>query len=208
VDFRRAAVEAIEARAGRVQGVRAGAEFHGAEWVILAAGCWSGAIRGVPLLAIEPRRGQAFAVANALVRRIVSTRRVYLVPSSQGETLVGATVERTGFEASTTPGGIGEIMRAGRELVPGLAGSRFVRSWAGLRPGTPDGLPAIGPFAALPNLIAATGHFRDGIFLAPLTAALVRQLVLGETPSLKLSPFLPDRPALSATHPLSNASSS
>ncbi len=196
VELRKVAVEAIEARAGRAQGVRAGGELHGAEWVIMAAGCWSGGIQGIPPFAVEPRRGQAFAAAGAFVRRIVSTRRVYLVPSSEGETLVGATVERAGFDASTTKDGLEEVMRGGRELVPGLTGSRLVRTWAGLRPGTPDGLPAIGPFAGLPNLIAATGHFRDGIFLAPLTEALVLQLVTGRAPSLDLSPFLPDRPAL------------
>ena len=196
VEFRKAAVEAVEARAERVQGVRAGGELHQAEWVILAAGCWSGAIQGIPPLAVEPRRGQAFAVATPLIRRIVSTRRVYLVPRSNGETLVGATVERVGFEASNTEDGLEQIMSGARELVPGLTGSRIARAWAGLRPGTADRLPAIGPFAALPNLIAATGHFRDGILLAPLTAELVRQLITGEAPSLDLAPFLPDRLAL------------
>lgn len=150
----------------------------------------------MPPLADEPRRGQALAVAGSPVRHIVSTRRVYLVPRADGETLAAATVERAGFEVANTVGGLQQIMRAGEEVLPRLADHRFVRAWAGLRPATPDGLPAIGPFATLPNLIATTGHFRDGILLAPLTGGLVRQVVLGETPSLHLEPFSPDRVSL------------
>jgi glycine oxidase len=195
-EFKAASVDVIESTGGRVLGVRAGGELHPADWVILAAGCWSASIPGVPRLSIEPRRGQAFAVAGPVVRRIFSTPSVYLVPRSSGETLVGATVERVGFEIANTVAGIQEVMHAGQEALPALADCRFLRAWAGLRPGTPDGVPVIGAFAELPNLIAATGHFRDGILLAPLTAELVRQVVMSEKPQVELAPLSPDRPAL------------
>ncbi len=189
----RANVDTVESAAGRATGVRCAGETHSADWVVLAAGCWSGQIRGVPQLPVTPVRGQALSVAGRSVRRVITSPRGYVVPKGDGQTMVGATVEYVGFDASNTLGGLAEISQAGLEISPALGTAEFLGAWAGLRPGTPDNVPFIGPFGELPNLIAATGHFRNGILLAPITASLVTAVVMGERPVLDLRPFLPDR---------------
>lgn len=199
VAFERATVEAVETESGRVTGVRADSVLHPAAWVVVAAGAWSGRIRGVPPLPVRPVRGQALAVAGQPVRRVAMSARGYVVPKGKEQTLVGATVEEAGFDQSTTLGGLGEVAAAGLELAPALEEREFLGAWAGLRPGTPDGLPFIGPFEQLPNLIAATGHFRNGILLAPLTAELVRAVVIGQKPPLDLQPLRPNRPSIRPT---------
>ena len=189
----RAEAGAVLSQGGRVIGVRAGREVYEAEWVVLAAGCWSGELRGVPALPVRPVRGQALAVAGQLVQRIVAAAHGYLVPKDGGQTLVGATVEEAGFDASLTVGGLAEIMAAGAQIAPGLARCQYLTAWAGLRPGTPDGWPYLGPFAALPQLIAATGHFRNGILQAPATAEIVSALVMGQDLPVDISALSPDR---------------
>lgn len=189
-------VNAVVSREGRAIGVRCNGEALGGDWIIVAAGSWSGQIAGVPPLPVTPVRGQALSVAGRPVRRVVFSPRGYLVPKGDSQTLVGATVERVGFDESNTLGGVSEVCAAGLEVSPALAASEFLGAWAGLRPGTPDNLPIIGPFEQLPNLIAATGHFRNGILLAPITAEMVRAVVIGEEPPVDLQPFLPGRESL------------
>ncbi len=191
--FERANVEALESHAGRATGVRCAGQARSAGWVVVAAGCWSGQIPGVPLLPVMPIRGQALAVAGQPMRRIVASPGGYIVPKGESQTLIGATVEQVGFVAANTLRGLSEVSAAGLEISPALGMSEFLGAWAGLRPGTPDNLPFIGPFGELPNLVAATGHFRNGILLAPITAEIVRAIVTGERPLLDLQPFLPDR---------------
>lgn len=193
--FERANVEAVESHAGRATGVRCAGQVRSADWVVVAAGCWSGQIFGVPPLPVIPVRGQALAVAGQPSRRVVLSPRGSLVPKGDGQTLIGATVEQVGFVAANTLRGLSELSRGGLEISPVLDTSEFLGAWAGLRPGTPDNLPCIGPFGELPNLVAATGHFKHGILLAPITADMVRAIVTGETPLLDLQPFLPDRAA-------------
>ncbi len=195
VAFKRGTVEAVESKAGRVTGVRCNSQTHSADWVIVAAGSWSGQIPGIPLLPVVPIRGQALAVATQPIRRSVTSPRGYIVPRGDGQTLIGATVEQAGFVEANTLDGLREVSAAGLEISPALGQGEFLGAWAGLRPGTPDNLPFIGPFAELPNLIAATGHFRNGILLAPITAELVRAAITGEKPLLELQPFLPNRAA-------------
>jgi glycine oxidase len=182
---------------GRVRGVEAGGQVHYADWVVLAAGCWSSQIEGVPALPVVPVRGQALAVAGQPVRRVVASARGYLVPKGlpggAAQTLVGATVEHVGYDEETTLGGLAEVSAVGVEIAPRLASGAFLGAWAGLRPATPDGLPCLGPFDALPNLIAAAGHFRNGILQAPSTAAIVSALVTGAAPSFDISALRPDR---------------
>lgn len=179
---------------GRVHGVEAGGQTYLCEWVVLAAGCWSGQIDGVPSLPIVPVRGQALAVTGQAVKRVVASPRGYLVPKgTAGQTLVGATVEHVGYDLDNTVGGLGEISAAGIEISPRLAGCTFAGAWAGLRPGTPDGLPCLGPFDTLPNLIAAAGHFRNGILQAPATAAIVCALVTGAALPFDIGAFSPTR---------------
>ncbi len=116
------------------------------------------------------------------------------MPKGKDRTMIGATVEKVGFNETNTLGGLRELSAVGLEIAPDIARSEFLGAWAGLRPGTPDNLPLIGPFREVPNLIAATGHFRNGILFAPLTADMVASAILGTDPPMKLKPFLPDRP--------------
>ncbi|MCC6188829.1 MAG: glycine oxidase ThiO [Anaerolineales bacterium] len=189
----RVAVTAIEQAGGRVTGVRAAGQHYAADWVVLAAGCWSSQIAGVPALPVQPVRGQALAVAGRPVRHVVASSHGYLVPKTTEQTLVGATVEAVGYDEATTLGGLAQVAAAGLEISPRLAGGAFLGAWAGLRPATPDGRPCLGPFAALPNLIAAAGHFRNGILQAPATAEIVCVLVAGAPLAADISGLNPDR---------------
>jgi glycine oxidase len=190
----RAAVRRLLDIDGRVVGVEASSETFPADWVVLAAGCWSGQIHGVPPLPVVPVRGQALALDAQPVRRVVASPRGYLVPKgSAGQTLVGATVDYAGYDSGLTAGGLADVLAAGMEIAPSVRSSPFAGAWAGLRPATPDGVPFVGPFAALPNLIVATGHFRNGILQAPATAAIVCALVAGGPLPFDIRGLSPDR---------------
>ncbi|MFQ5921974.1 MAG: glycine oxidase ThiO [Anaerolineales bacterium] len=194
--FEQAEVTSVESGSGRVTGVHAGEALYEADWIVLAAGAWSGQIEGGPGVPVRPRRGQAYSVEGSYFKRVIHSPRAYIVPKGDTQTMLGATVEDVGFDVTNTPEGLGAISKRAFEISPMLETSTFVGAWAGLRPGTPDDLPIIGPSAELPNLIIATGHFRNGILLAPITADLVRQIVIGETPELNLLPYSPDRDSL------------
>jgi glycine oxidase len=197
----RGAVSAVEQAGGRAVAVHTGGQRYPADWVVLAAGCWSSQIAGVPPLPVRPVRGQALAVAGRPMRRVVASSRGYLVPKASDQTLVGATVEEAGYDEATTLGGLAQIAAAGLEIAPRLAGCGYLGAWAGLRPATPDGRPCLGPFAACPNLISAAGHFRNGILQAPATAEIVCALITGAPLPLDasaLSGLSPDRPAAPA----------
>jgi glycine oxidase len=197
--LQRAEAQAIEQAGGRASGVRAagpdapGGRRYAADWVVLAAGCWSRQIAGVPALPVRPVRGQALAVAGRPVRRVVASPRGYLVPKTSDQTLVGATVEEVGYDDATTLGGLAQVAAAGIEIAPRLAGCAFLGAWAGLRPAAPDGRPCLGPFADVPNLIAAAGHFRNGILQAPATAEIVCALLLGRPLPVDVSGLRPER---------------
>jgi glycine oxidase len=182
---------------GRARGVIADGERIAGDWVILAAGAWSGTLAGPGgvRLPVAPVRGQMFAVNNVppLLAHAVHAEKVYLVPRPSGELLVGATVEHAGFLRAVTPDGIGGLIAAATELVPELGQRPIVRSWCGFRPWAPDGLPILGPWPDVEGLLVATGHYRNGILLAPVTAAALAECVLtGRAPAM-LGPFLPDR---------------
>ncbi|GGS86793.1 glycine oxidase ThiO [Nonomuraea spiralis] len=146
-----------------------------AERVVLAAGAWSGELAGVP---VRPVKGQIMRLRSPqpllgrCVRGTVHGAPVYLVPRGDGELVLGATQEELGFDTRVTAGGLHELLRDARELVPGVTELEVADVVAGLRPGTPDNLPLIGAGEA-PGLVLATGHHRGGVLLAPLTAALV-----------------------------------
>ncbi|MCG5212340.1 FAD-dependent oxidoreductase [Streptosporangium sp. KLBMP 9127] len=149
--------------------------------VVLAAGAWAGGLAGVPegvLPPVRPVKGQIMRLRSAVpvlsrcVRGTVHGSPVYLVPRGDGELVVGATQEELGFDTRITAGGLWELLRDARELVPGVTELEVADVVAGLRPGTPDNLPLIGP-TGLPGLHLATGHHRSGVLLAPLTADLV-----------------------------------
>ncbi|MFB4286973.1 FAD-dependent oxidoreductase [Nonomuraea sp. ATR24] len=162
---------------GRVTGVRleSGEEIFG-ERVVLAAGAWSAGLADVP---VRPVKGQIMRLRSPepllgrCVRGMVHGTPVYLVPRGDGELVVGATQEELGFDTRVTAGGLYELLRDARELVPGVTELEVADVVAGLRPGTPDNLPIIGPGSA-PGLVLATGHFRGGVLMAPLTAAILQ----------------------------------
>jgi glycine oxidase len=118
---------------------------------------------------------------------------VYLVPRPSGELLIGATVERVGFQRAVTAHGIGGLLAAAIDLVPALASLPITRTWFGFRPWAPGGLPILGPWPGIENLWVATAHYRNGILLAPITAKLMTEWIVGGTPSMDLEEFLPDR---------------
>jgi glycine oxidase len=177
----------LDGQGTRVTGVtlRDG-EHLAAGQVVLAAGPWSEQIEGLPAAArvpVRPVKGQILRLRDpagpGLLRRVLRFGGGYLVPREDGRYVLGATVEERGFELAPTAGGIYELLRDAHELVPGISELEIEELSVGLRPGTPDNGPAIGP-ASVQGLIWATGHYRNGILLAPLTAALVADLLIGD----------------------------
>lgn len=151
--------------------------------VVLAAGSWSGkiAVEGVVAqLPVRPVRGQLLHLAwgGTTLRRVIWSERCYLVPWADGTLLVGATVEEAGFDEGTTTVAVRDLIEAAAEIVPHAWTAGLVAAKAGLRPGTPDDLPVIGFSSVVPNFMYATGHYRNGVLLAPLTAQLVADAML------------------------------
>ena len=172
------AVERAEQRGGRVTGVGlAGGELVRARHVVVAAGVWSGAIEGLPRIALRPVKGQILRLRDpagpGLLERIVRFEGGYLVPRGDGRYVLGATMEERGFDTTVTAGGLYELLRDAAELVPGVHELVIEEMSAGLRPATPDNAPLLGPAAGLKGLHWATGHHRNGILLAPVSAELV-----------------------------------
>lgn len=159
-----------------------------AETVLLAGGAWSGAMSWLPEEArppVRPVKGQVVELrtrdAEPPARHILASERVYLVPRSDGRLIVGATVEEMGFDTTVTAGGVHELLREAYRLLPDVAEMELVGATAGLRPGTPDNLPLVGP-GTIDGLVLATGHFRNGILLAPLAAEIVADHLFGVRP--------------------------
>jgi glycine oxidase len=166
--------------------------------VVLAAGSWSGsididtAVRRVP---VTPVRGQLLQLAwhGPRLRRVVWSPRCYLVPWDDGTVLVGATVEHAGFEERTTVAGVRGLIEGACAIAPRAVDASFVGARVGLRPGTADDLPILGLSTTLPNLMYATGHYRSGVLLAPLTAQLVADALLDHRFDAGLAAFSPAR---------------
>ena len=191
-------VSAVLGTAGRCRGVRTadGRELSSGA-VIVAAGAWSGplaAASGVTL-PVEPWRGQmlTFDAVTRPLRHIVFCGEMVLIPRPHGPLIVGTTLERVGFDARVTLGGLHQIVARADRVAPGLGDLPLARTWAGLRPGTPDGLPYLGPIPGWEGLFAATGHGRKGIILAPITGELLARTVIDGQLDPRLLPFLPAR---------------
>ena len=178
-------VDRIERRGARITGVRlTTGEIVAAQRVVVAGGAWSGAIGGLPEVPLRPVKGQILRLRDphgpGLVDRIVRFEGGYLVPRGDGRYVLGATMEERGFDTTVTAGGLYELLRDAGELVPGVHELVVEESAAGLRPATPDNAPLLGADPEIEGLHWATGHHRNGILLAPVTAQLVAAALDGE----------------------------
>ncbi|HEX6821791.1 MAG TPA: glycine oxidase ThiO [Candidatus Sulfotelmatobacter sp.] len=188
------AVNGVDHSQGKVIGVTTSKTSFLAPKVVICAGAWSGQIAPCAF-PTRPVKGQMLCLAmpsRNLLKHVIRSPKAYLIPRSDGRLLVGATVEEAGFDKRTDPDTIQRLHRAALELVPKLREARMLEDWAGLRPGTPDGLPILGA-AQTAGCYVATGHFRDGILLAPITAKLMCAVIEGSTPELDLGAFSPSR---------------
>lgn len=166
-----------------------------AKWTIIAAGCFSAKIEGVaPYAPVFPTKGQMVALRCEAVKiqHVLWSENVYLVPRNDGRILAGSTAERIGFDRDVTAGGMKKILTGAIELIPTFAKARIEATWAGLRPDSPDHLPILGP-TDVEGLLMATGHFRNGILLAPLTARLLREWITSQKVSMDWERFSPMR---------------
>jgi glycine oxidase len=166
-----------------------------AKCIVVAAGCFSAAIDWIGRYApTRPIRGQLLALESksVILARTLRSNKAYLVPRPNGRIIAGSTLEDAGFEKHVTPAGVRKILDGVLELAPPLANAQLVDAWAGLRPGTPDHLPILGP-TDIRGLYIATGHYRNGILLAPATAKLLRRWILGGKPELDMERFSPLR---------------
>jgi glycine oxidase len=173
----------IETDSRRVRGVRTSLGFVTAPIIVNAAGAWAGVLPGLPPAArppVVPVKGQMISLAlePRFLHGVTWVPGAYLVPRRDGRLLVGASVEHAGFDTSLTQAAIDALLQAAIAAVPGLADRAIAQTWAGLRPGTPDGLPFIGP-SLLEGLYDASGHARNGVLLTPVTALAVADLIEG-----------------------------
>jgi glycine oxidase len=187
-------VTSVTVTEGRATGVATTkTAFHAAK-VVNCAGAWSGQIapRAFPT---RPVKGQMLCLAmpsRTLLKHVVRAPEAYLIPRSDGRLLVGATVEEVGFDKRTDIATIQRLHRAALALIPELHNAKILEDWAGLRPGTPDALPILGE-TATPGYYVATGHFRDGILLTPVTAEVMTAVIEGRIPEFDLTSFSPAR---------------
>ena len=192
--YENCSVKRIEIEDRAAIGIHTEDEYHDADIVILAAGCWSTEIAGIPdniRPPVRPVKGQMLALQmedgielNTVIRTIRARypTSVYLVPRVDRRLIVGATTEEMGFDTRLTVGGMFELLRGAWEVVPGLYELPIIETWTGLRPGSRDNAPILGT-TPIENLIYATGHYRNGILLTPITAYAITELILtGETP--------------------------
>jgi len=194
----RSPVEQILTEAGHVVGVRVGGSEVLADAVLLAAGAWSGLVGGPQLNTappVRPVKGQMLALRQTdppLLTHAVwardATEIVYLVPKSDGRLLVGATVEEAGFDTRVTAGGMLRLLRLAWQALPAIDDLPMVESWAGLRPGSRDGAPILGR-TTVRGLFVATGHYRNGILFAPVTAEDMARLIMADELSDAIAPF-------------------
>ncbi len=177
----------------RISGVETDRGRFTSSQVVLAAGCWSGQIHPRPQ--VTPVRGQMLAVEmdSPPLQHVIYSSRGYLVPRRDGSLIGGSTTEIVGYDRRNTPAGMASIIANCVEMMPTFARLSLLETWAGLRPRVDDQLPVLGADPAIDGLFHATGHYRNGILLAPLTGQLLVDLITGETPSFDLTAFSPAR---------------
>ena len=181
---------AIDVQQGHATAVLTSQGTLAAGLVVNCCGAWA-AEPGPLHIPVRPVKGQMLTVAapeGLELTHVIRSRDVYLVPRGAGRILIGSTVEEAGFDKSVDPEAIRRLQRLAAHFIPGLDNAAVIDSWAGLRPGTPDGLPILGE-TAIGNYYVSTGHFRNGILLAPVTAHVMSRLVCGITPDFDPSAF-------------------
>ncbi len=193
------AVESIRIERNRVMAVETSLGFVSCDRIVIAGGSWTSFLTGcgqaMPKIAIEPVRGQmiSFATNPIIARHVIYSPRGYLVPRRDGRLLAGSTTERAGFDKSVTAGGLKTILTHALEISPAVSTLPIINSWAGLRPRAPDNLPVLGPHAEIQGLMYATGHYRNGILLAPITGDLIASAIVDKVVSHALEAFSPNR---------------
>jgi hydrogen cyanide synthase HcnC len=190
-------VTGIEVERGRVVAVRTASERLPTGMVVNAAGAWAGQVaRMVDVdVPVRPVRGQIVCTATLppLLAACVSTTDCYLAQKHHGEVIIGSTTEDVGFDPGVTPAAIQTLCEGAVRAVPALADVDVKRVWSGLRPGSPDELPILGPVEGLAGYLNACGHFRTGVLTAPLTGLVLAETMMGERPSYAIEPFLLSR---------------
>jgi glycine oxidase len=163
--------------------------------IIIASGVWSRELKGLdPIIPVQPRKGQILSLATPSrpFKRIIRWQHTYFVPRGSGEMIVGATEENAGFDRSNTPAGIGQLLNEAQQISSHVGAYPILEMWSGLRPATPDHLPIIGP-SSIPGVFYATGHYRNGVLLAPVTASIIAELIENGKPTTAIDSFLPSR---------------
>ena len=193
-------VDKIEIVNGKAEGIWVKGNLEEADVIVLAAGCWSGDIDGLPKAAqppVRPVKGQMLALQmeeGIVLQKVIRAPRakyptdVYLVPKDNGRLVIGATNEEMEFDTRLTAGGLFELLRGTWEAVPGIYDLPVLETWTGLRPGSRDNAPILGE-TSVENLIMATGHYRNGILLTPVTAREIASLILTGEKSETIAPF-------------------
>lgn len=177
---------------GRAAGVQTERTSYSAGTVVNCAGAWAGSV-GPYSFPVHPVKGQMLAVVHGpALRHVIRGDDVYVVPRADGRLVIGSTLENAGYDKRVDVNTIKRLFEAASAIVPGLAKSQQHEAWAGLRPATRDGLPILGT-TAVPGYFVATGHYRDGIMLAPITAQVMTATILGRPASCDLSSFAPSR---------------
>jgi len=173
-------VESVNIEGNRVRSVQTSRGAIDCPTLVIAAGTWSSFIKSAPVPAIEPIRGQMICLEAKpqLTRHVIYSPRGYIVPRQDGRLLAGSTSEHAGFAKCVTAGGIATILKNALEISPGISSLPVLDTWAGLRPRAADGLPVIGPCGEIDGLFYATGHYRNGILLAPLTGELISKAIV------------------------------
>jgi glycine oxidase len=178
--------------ANRVAGIETEKTSYAAPMVVNCAGAWAGCI-GPQRFPVRPVKGQLLAVVGGpSLKHAVRAKEVYLVPRTEGRLVIGSTLEEAGYDKQIDVNTIQRLFHAALEVCPALTEARIHEAWAGLRPATPDELLILGE-THLNGYFVSTGHFRDGILLAPITAEVMTDVIMGKPPAYDLGSFSPAR---------------
>jgi glycine oxidase len=190
-------VDSLDIKRKGVSGIQTSRGFIACEKVVIASGAWTTQIlnEALPDPRVEPVRGQmvSFDATPQIARHVIYSPRGYVVPRRDGRLLAGSTTEHAGFDKRVTAAGVQSIVTSALEISPSIAALPLTSSWAGLRPRAADGLPVLGPCAEIAGVFYATGHYRNGILLTPVTAELLARAIVDEEISPPLEIFSPDR---------------